>query len=157
MQYAKYAYRLETKRVREKDFPYNGVFLNSPDAIAEFARSLEDSDTEKVLVLYLNPRHKLLGIHIFSGTIDQASISTREICKHALLHAATSIVLVHNHPSGVPDPSPEDRRLTTSVKSACDTMNILLVDHVIVSDRGQRVSFVKSGILRRGDYELPLR
>src|SRR5512135_2236506 len=111
----KFAYRLETKRVKDPDFPYMGKIFPSPEAVAEFCRSLLDSDVEKMIVLHLSTKNNLIGIQVFSGTVDRAIIHPRELVKQSLLTGAVGIILVHNHPSGLFDPSPEDRALTEAI------------------------------------------
>ena len=74
----RYAVRLDTKLIREKDFPYSGADLSGTKQVVEFARSLQDSDVEKFLVLYLNARNKLNCISVQMGTVNQAV----EICLH---------------------------------------------------------------------------
>lgn len=143
-----YAYHLETKRVREPDFPYDGLSLASPEAVAGFVRSLQDADVEKFLVLYLNTKNRLICLQIQTGTIDRAQVYPREVAKHALLSGAVSVILVHNHPSAdsAAAPSPEDKDLTRSIKAALDTLQIRTLDHIIVSGTDFQ-SFTSSGLL----------
>lgn len=143
----RYAYRLETKRIREPDFPYGDVKFLSPQEVAAFAGSLQDADIEKMLILYLDAQNKLICIQITMGTIDRQVIYPREIIKHALLATATGIILVHNHPSGQIDPSPEDKALTTSIQKACQLMDIRLLDHIITGEAGRFFSFAQSKII----------
>ena len=91
-----FAYRLETKRVKDPDFPYMGKNLTNPEAVAEFCRSLQDSDVEKMIVLHLTTKNRLIGIQVFSGTVDRAVIHPRELVKQSLLTSAAAIILVHN-------------------------------------------------------------
>ncbi len=143
----KYAYRIETKRIREEEFPYSGQSLNSPNDAARFARSLENADIEKMVILYLNTKNRLICIQITNGTIDRQIIYPREIVKHALLSSAASLILIHNHPSGMPDPSPEDKALTSNIKSACQLLDIRVLDHVILGEEGRYFSFQEGRIL----------
>jgi DNA repair protein RadC len=92
----KFAYRLETKRVKDPDFPYLGRNFINPEAVAEFCRSLQDSDVEKMIVLHLTTKNRLIGIQVFSGTVDKAVIHPRELVKQSLLSSAAAIILVHN-------------------------------------------------------------
>ncbi len=131
----KYAYRIETKRIREEEFPYSGQSLNSPQDAASFARSLENADIEKMLILYLNTKNRLIGIQITNGTIDRQVIYPREIVKYALLSSAASLILIH--PSGMPDPSPEDKALTSNIKAACQLLDIRVLDHIILGEEGK--------------------
>ncbi len=142
----KCAYRLETRRIREPEFPYDGNQLSSPEAVENFARPLFDSDTEKMLVLYLNSKNKLIGVQISTGTIDRQAIYPREVIKGAIMASAASVVFVHNHPSGNCDPSPEDKHLTTELKKACALIDLRVLDHIILGER-ECYSFVRSGIM----------
>ncbi len=143
----RYAYRIETKRIREEEFPYSGQSLNSPNDAARFAQSLENADIEKMVILYLNTKNRLICIQITNGTIDRQIIYPREIVKHALLSSAASLILIHNHPSGMPDPSPEDKALTCNVKAACQLLDIRVLDHLILGEEGRYFSFQEARIL----------
>ena len=131
-----YAYRLETKRVKGPDFPYAGKNLDCPEAVAEFCRSLEDSDVEKMIILHLSAKNDLIGIQIFPGTVNKAVVYPREVVKQSLLTATAGIVLVHNHPSGPFDPSPEDRALTQAIFSCAKLFDIRVLDHIILGENG---------------------
>ena len=144
----KYAYRLETKRIKETDFPYNAEqTFNDPESAAHFAQTLQDADIEKFLILYLNSKNRLICIQITPGTINKQVIYPREIIKHALLSSAASLILIHNHPSGIPEPSPEDQAFTHSIKEACKLLDIAILDHVILGEEGKFFSFAQSRIL----------
>ena len=93
---AQYAYRLETRRVKEPNFPYTGKGFTYPEAVAEFCRSLQDSDVERMIVLHLTTKNGLIGIQFFSGTVDRAVVHPREIIKYALLAGGAGVILVHN-------------------------------------------------------------
>ena len=142
MNYTKSAYRLETKRIKEPDFPYHAqAALNSPENVVAFVRALQESDIEKMIILHLNTQHKLICIQIQTGTIDKAVIYPREIIKHSLLSGGASIVIVHNHPGENPEPSLEDHGLTKKIFEACNTLDIHLLDHIIIGDNSSFVSF----------------
>jgi len=132
----KYAYRLETKRIREKDFPYNNEDLCSAERVFEFCRTLQDLDIEKLITLYLNGLNRLICIQLFTGTVNFAVAYPREIIKHALLSGACGVILAHNHPSGDLSPSEEDIKLTSRLKEAGELLGIEVLDHVIVADKG---------------------
>lgn len=139
--YKKYAYRLETRRIKESEFPYSGQTLDRPETVADFARPLENSDIEKFTVLYLNAKNGLIGIQQTSGSIDHQVIYPRDIIKQALLSSAKALVLVHNHPSGIPDPSPEDKAITHNLKNVATLFEIRILDHVILGEEGRYFSF----------------
>ena len=144
----RYAYRLETKRIRETDFPYSAKEpLSSPAMVVDFAKSLQGADVEKMLVLYLNAKNKLVCIQVFIGTIDRSVIYPREIIKHAILSGALNVVLVHNHPSGDPTPSPEDKNLTRTLSEACKAVDMRVLDHVIIGEHGKYFSLTEAGLM----------
>ena len=100
-----YAVRLETKQVRETDFPYNGQSLSCTNEVLAFVNSLQDSDVEKFLVLHLNSQNVLNCIQVIIGTLNMAVVYPREVIKHAILSNSCSIIQIHNHPSGKERPS----------------------------------------------------
>jgi DNA repair protein RadC len=96
--------------------------------------------------MLLDSQHKVLECNVmFSGTIDGASIYPREIVKAALHASAAAVILAHNHPSGQPEPSGADKRITQRIKSALELLDIRLLDHIIVGD--SCYSFAQSGEL----------
>ena len=118
---------------------------SSKDIYELFHPLLCDLPYEEFWVLLLNQAAKMIDrIRISRGSIDQTTADVRIILREALLHRATLIALVHNHPSGNIRPSNEDRRLTQQVKQGATLMNIRLLDHVIVTD-GLYYSFNDEG------------
>ena len=100
---------------------------------------------EIVHVFYLNSKNELLHSEdLGEGTVSEAVAFPRKIVEGALKHNATSIILAHNHPGGLPEPSDNDNRLTGAVKKALQTIGISLQEHVIISDDGF-FSYRKSG------------
>lgn len=92
-----------------------------------------NAPTERLRVLYLNKKNRLIADEVQeTGTIDQTPIYPREILKRVIFHEASAIILVHNHPSGSADPSSADVALTKEIMKACDTIGVILHDHVIV-------------------------
>jgi len=142
----RYAVRLDTKLIREKDFPYSEADLSGTKQVVEFARSLQDSDVEQFLVLYLNARNKLNCISVQMGTVNQAVVYPREIVKHCILSNACAVILVHNHPSGHVRPSEQDIRLTRSLSEVCRMLDIQLHDHIIMGN-GNHYSFREDGMI----------
>lgn len=89
---------------------------------------------EVVHVLYLNSKNELLHAESLSeGTVSEAVAFPRRIVESALKHKASSVILAHNHPGGLPEPSEGDDRLTDAVRSALNTVDISLQEHVIIS------------------------
>ena len=143
----RYAYSIKTSRVREPDFPYSGQRLSCTTDLLNFARSLQDSDIEKMLTLYLDAQNQVMGIQITSGTVNQAIVYPREIIRHALLIGSSCIILVHNHPSGVPRPSDADIRLTKTVTETSKLLDILIHEHIIIGTEGRFFSFREEGLM----------
>ncbi len=108
---------------------------------------LRDRDTEQFKVLFLNSRNEILGDKIlFTGTIDSSPVYPREVIRQAISHGATSIIIVHNHPSGSPEPSRHDREITDKILQAARMMDIKLADHIIIGDN-RFYSFAQTGSL----------
>jgi DNA repair protein RadC len=143
----KYAYSIKTSRVKEPDFPYEGQQINGTEELLRFARSLQDSDIEKMLTLYLDAQNQLLCIQIMKGTCNQATVYPREVIRHALLVGASSIILVHNHPSGRVRPSDFDIDLTKEIQKISKFLELGLHDHVIIGSEGRFFSFREKGLL----------
>jgi DNA repair protein RadC len=111
-------------------------FVRSPQAVTDYLTvSLRDLKREVFKVIFLDKGLKILSEKdMFFGTIDEAAVHPREIVKEALLQNASSLVLVHNHPSGKTEPSREDYEITQKIKSACQTVSIRVLDHIIIGE-----------------------
>ena len=123
--------------------------LNEPRVVKDFLRRAQADDTqERTGALYLNARNRLLknDPEIYRGTLDRAVVEPREILKRALLCRAAGFILYHNHPSGDPTPSREDREFTRRLASAAEALGVRLLDHVVVGREGC-VSFREAGLL----------
>ena len=141
-----YAYRIETRMVKEEDFPYSGETLSSPKEVHSFTKRLHDMDVEKCLFLYLNSRNRLICLKYYEGSNQACLISKRDAVKNALLVNCTCVLMVHNHPSGGICPSQEDYHLTEELKKAFSVFDIKLLDHCIVSEK-EYFSFNEQGKL----------
>lgn len=109
--------------------------------------STVDLPQEEFWILLLNQACKVINkLRISTGGIDGTYADVRTILREALIGRATQIALIHNHPSGHAKPSQEDKRLTGAIQKASQTMNITLVDHVIVCD-GCFYSFADEGLI----------
>ena len=92
-------------------------------------------------------RHRVLAFEaLFHGTIDGASVYPRQVVKRALAHNAAAVILTHNHPSGIAEPSQADRLLTTRLKDALALIDVRVLDHFIVGD-GEPLSMAEYGWL----------
>jgi DNA repair protein RadC len=111
-------------------------FVRSPQAVTDYlTASLRDLKREVFKVMFLDKALKILGEKdLFFGTVDEAAVHPREIVKEALLQNASSLVLVHNHPSGKVEPSREDYEITQKIKAACQTVSIRVLDHIIIGE-----------------------
>lgn len=125
-----------------------GEALTSSGSTRVFLRSrLRDLPHEVFACLFLDNRHRVLAFEeLFRGTIDGASVYPREVVKAALRHNAAAVILAHNHPSGVAEPSRADTRLTERLRDALSLVDIRVLDHVIVGE-GEPVSFAERGLL----------
>jgi DNA repair protein RadC len=98
---------------------------------------LQYHEYEVFAVLLLDSKHRVIGFReLFRGTLDGASVYPREVVRIALEHNAAAVILVHNHPSGDPEPSQADRTLTTTLKNALDMIGTRILDHVVVGCEG---------------------
>jgi DNA repair protein RadC len=125
-----------------------GPLLASPKATRDFLSArLRDREHEVFCCLYLDKRHRLIQFEeLFRGTIDGASVHPREIVKLALQRNAAAVIVAHNHPSGVAEPSQADELITQRVKEALGLVDIRLLDHIIVGD-GASVSLAERGLV----------
>jgi DNA repair protein RadC len=123
--------------------------LNEPSLVKEYLRRARgDGTQERTGVLYLNARNRLLkdDPEIYRGTLDRAVVEPREILKRALLSNAAGLILYHNHPSGDPSPSREDREFTRRLSAAAESVGLRLLDHIVVGREGC-VSFREAGLM----------
>ena len=111
-------------------------FVRSPQAVTDYlTASLRDLKREVFKVIFLDKALKILGEKdMFFGTVDEAAVHPREVVREALFQNASSLVLVHNHPSGKVEPSREDYEITQKIKSACQTVSIRILDHIIIGE-----------------------
>ncbi len=131
--------------------PVEGTVTGPRDAAKLAGAILAGADVERVLALHFNTKHKLIGIHTVSvGTLDASLVHPRDVFKAAYLSNASALILAHNHPSGDPTPSGEDRALSDRLRQAGELLGVTLLDFVIVTDPAEGVryfSFRESGVL----------
>ena len=125
-----------------------GSKMTEPDKVNRCLQTLLlDYPYEVFGTLLLDNRHRVIAFdELFRGTIDSASVYPREVIKHAIEHNAAAVILVHNHPSGDPEPSEADRRITQRLKEALGLVDIRVLDHVVVGYEGY-TSFAERGWL----------
>lgn len=98
-------------------------------------------------VMFLNTRHQLIEFReLFQGTIDGATVYPREVVRQVFETNAAAVIIVHNHPSGVPDPSEADRAITRKLIRALELIDVRVLDHVIVAGT-KTTSFAERGLL----------
>ena len=142
------AYSIKTTRVREPDFPFAGQRFNCTEEVVSFLRSLQSVDVEKLVTLYLDSQNGLICIQVQSGIVNQAVIYSREIIRHALLVNASTIILAHNHPSGLLEPSFSDHKTLGEIVTVAKLMEIAVRDNIIIGgDTGQYISFRARGLM----------
>jgi DNA repair protein RadC len=125
-----------------------GVPLTSPQVVRDFLTvTLADRDSEYFCLLLLDARHRLLKfVELFRGTIDRASVHVREVVKVVIEAQAAAVVMVHNHPSQVTDPSSADELITRRLKEALALIDVRVVDHLLVAG-SEVISFAERGLI----------
>lgn len=135
------------RRYFEETLPIGEAIKSPADTETFLLARLRDRPHEVFCCLYLDNRHRVLRFEeLFRGTIDGTSVYPREVVKQALALNAAAIILAHNHPSGVAEPSQADERITRRVKSALELVDIRLLDHLIIGD-GISTSLASRGML----------
>ncbi len=126
----------------------SGEAIRSPADTEVFLKArMRHLDHELFCCLFLDNRHRVLRFdELFRGTIDGTSVYPREVVKEALAVNAAAVILAHNHPSGVAEPSQADERITRRLKSALELVDIRLLDHLIIGD-GQATSLARRGLI----------
>jgi len=125
-----------------------GEAIRSPaDTEAFLQARIRHLGHEVFCCLFLDNRHRVLRFdEMFRGTIDGTSVYPREVVKEALAVNAAAVILAHNHPSGVAEPSQADERITRRLKSALELVDIRLLDHLVIGD-GRATSMASRGLL----------
>jgi DNA repair protein RadC len=121
--------------VRERNHEVASKRISQPEEAADLFRSyMADPDRELFAVMVLSAKNEVIGIHTVSiGTLDSTIVHPRETFKPAVLLNASSIIVAHNHPSGDPTPSFEDREMTKRLVDAGEILGIPLLDHLVVT------------------------
>ena len=138
------ALELPSRYIKE-ELRANPIFT-SPQMVRDYlAVQMRGYQREVFVILLLDSRHQLLDFHeLFQGTIDMASVYPREIVKLALQNNAAAVIVAHNHPSGVAEPSQSDIAITKRIKQALALVDIRLLDHFIIG-RGAVTSLADTG------------
>jgi DNA repair protein RadC len=127
---------------------HSGPLLDSPAHVRTFLQlHFADQEFESFVVLFLDAQNRLISMEdMFRGTLTQTSVYPREIVKAALQRNAASVMLAHNHPSGVASPSQADESLTQTLKSSLNLVDVRLLDHFVVTKSGV-ASFAELGLI----------
>lgn len=135
-EYAALHAAVELSRRHYQQLMMTGSALSNPRATREFLRMrLRDLPYEVFAIVYLDNRNRVIAFEeLFRGTIDGASVHPREVVRCALAKNAAAVILTHNHPSGLPEPSQADEFITRRLKDALALVDIRVLDHVVVGD-----------------------
>ncbi|AHK79079.1 DNA repair protein RadC [Ectothiorhodospira haloalkaliphila] len=137
--------RLKDRVCEEAHEPFT-----SPALVRQFLHlKLGALEHEMFAVLFLDNKHRLISYQeMFRGTIDAASVHPREVVKEALRHNAAAVIVAHNHPSGVTEPSRSDLMITERLKEALSLVEVRALDHIVVGHQAaDAVSFAERGLL----------
>jgi len=123
------------KREELDTVPPSGIDIKNPEAVVKSIRAtIKDKAKEHFKLILLNTRNKIIGISTISvGTLNTNLVHPREVFKDAIVHNAASVVLVHNHPSGDPEPSEADLEITKRLVKSGQLLGIEVLDHIIVA------------------------
>lgn len=123
--------------------------LTSPQAVRDWLRlSLGGLQHEVFVALWLDAQNRLISTEeLFRGTLTQTSVYPREVVKRALANNAGAVILAHNHPSGVTDPSSADIALTSTLKQALALIEVKVLDHFVVASGISPLSFAERGLI----------
>ncbi len=139
-------YFVRTQLVREKEMPHVNIGC-STDAASYVREHIGDFDREVILAIALDARHNVNAtsmVHI--GTANESVADTADILRIAIYSSSRNLLIAHNHPSGDPSPSAEDKALTKRLKEAAALLNINLLDHIIIGNE-RHFSFADEGQL----------
>lgn len=135
-----------SRRYLEEKVQRGDVLDNVGDVKNYLKSRLQHYPFEVFSCLFLDNKHRIIEYEeLFRGTIDGANVHPREVVRRVLHHNAAAIILAHNHPSGVAEPSQSDIQITDKLKQALETIDVRVLDHFIVGD--ELVSFAERGLL----------
>jgi DNA repair protein RadC len=145
------------RRAAEELRPERERVQSSRDVYERMRWRMRDLEQEEFHMLLLNTQNEIVReVFLTRGTLDSSLVHAREVFRHALQEQASAVVLVHNHPSGEPKPSLEDRMITRQLVEAGDMMGIPISDHIIIGE-GRYHSFNDEKQLRSGTRATPLK
>ena len=122
--------------------------LNSPSMVRDYLQlTLTGKEHEVFACVFIDAQNRVIAVEeLFRGTLTQTSVYPREVVKSALHHNCAAVILAHNHPSGVAEPSHADQCLTTSLKQALAMVDVKVLDHFIIAG-GSALSFAERGLI----------
>jgi len=125
-----------------------GDLLTSPELVRQYlSAQLRHQLHEVFAVLFLDNQNRLIAYEeLFFGTIDGASVYPREVVRRAMKHNAAALILAHNHPSGIAEPSQVDQRITKRLQAALELIDVRVLDHMVVGD-AEVISFAERGLI----------
>jgi DNA repair protein RadC len=130
------------------------AYKSARDIFDYLYHSMRDLKKEVLKVIYLNTQNQIIDTaDIAQGTVDRGTVSPREVMESAIKKSASSLILVHNHPSGNPEPSPSDEQITRDLVFAGGIMQIRVLDHIIIGEN-KYYSFAVEGLIEKyeGDF-----
>jgi len=135
-------------RALEEDISIHPISFNSPNVVKDYLRLVLGGRQQEVfMVLFLDAQHRLIASEeLFHGTLTQTSVYPREVVKRALIHNAAAVMLSHNHPSGLAEPSSADRSLTEALKQALGLVDVRVLDHIVIGEQ-EALSFAERGLI----------
>ena len=140
-------YRTYVKLVRENSGFHRPYLVKAPADVYRAFAKLSECDRERFYAVHLDGQNRVCGVELVSqGTVGSSLVTPREVYKSAILANASGIILVHNHPSGVPSPSADDRSITQTLRESGRLLDIPIYDHVIIGDE-KYFSFAEAGLL----------
>ena len=143
-------YELKTIKVKVKLREGELPTLTTPERVVETVREIYkdlDADQEHFVILTLNIQNEVEGFKVVaSGMMDQVSVDMKLLFRAALFLGASGMIIVHNHPSGHPEPSEEDKALTRAINQSSRLLGIKLVDHIVIGEN-KHFSFLEHGLV----------
>jgi DNA repair protein RadC len=137
------------RRALAQEMASRETIFSSPGKVRDWLRlKLATRPNEVFMALWLDAQNRLLKAEeLFAGTLTQTSVYPREVVRKAILHNAAAVILAHNHPSGVAEPSRADELLTRALKDALALVDVKVLDHFIIAGNAPPLSFAERGLL----------
>ena len=125
-----------------------GTMFNSPSAVTDYLQAIYATEEKEVFaMIHLDSQHRVIELEtLFTGTIASASVYPREIIKSVMNKNSCKLILCHNHPSGLAEPSSSDKAITTKIINALNFIDVEVLDHIIVGTEST-VSFAERGLI----------